>query len=44
MAISMYVGDDPNGSAGNAVFFSVLGLAFFVLAIVVYRPLARRRD
>jgi hypothetical protein len=38
------VGDDPNRSAGDAVFFSVLGLAFFVLAIVVYRPLARRRD
>jgi hypothetical protein len=43
MAVSMYVNDDPHGSAGNALFLILLGLAFFVLAILVYRPLMRCR-
>jgi hypothetical protein len=43
MAITMYVKDDPNGSAGNAAFMSVLGLTFLVLALFVYWPLASGR-
>ncbi len=43
MAITMAVKNDPNGSTGNAVFMSVLGLAFLTLALVVYRPLVRDR-
>jgi hypothetical protein len=39
MAITMNVNDDPNGSGGNAVFFSVLGLTFLGLAVFVYGPL-----
>ena len=39
MAITMYVNDDPNASGGTAVFMTGLGLAFAVLAVVVYRPL-----
>jgi hypothetical protein len=41
MAITMAVNNDPNGSTGNAVFMSVLGLAFLALALVVYQPLLR---
>jgi hypothetical protein len=41
MAITMYVNDDPNASGGNAVFMSVLGGAFLVLALFVYWPLVR---
>jgi hypothetical protein len=43
MAITMYVNDDPNASAGNAVFMTALGAAFAALALWVYRPLFRRR-
>jgi hypothetical protein len=39
MAITMNVNDDPNGSGGNAVFFSVLGLTFLGFAVFVYGPL-----
>ena len=39
MAITMYVNDDPNASGGTTVFMTGLGLAFAVLAVVVYRPL-----
>lgn len=39
MAISMFVQDVPSASAGNAVFMSVLALAFIALAFAVYRPL-----
>jgi hypothetical protein len=42
MAIAMYVNDDPNASAGNAVFMTVLGLAFALLALALYRPLFGR--
>jgi hypothetical protein len=42
MAIAMYINNDPTGSAGNAVFMTVLGLAFAVLAGTVYRPLFGR--
>ena len=41
MAITMYLNDDPNASAGSAVFMTTLGLAFAALAIVVFRPLFR---
>jgi len=41
MAITMYVNEDPNGSAGNAAFMSVLGGLFLLLALYLYRPLAR---
>jgi hypothetical protein len=44
MAIAMVADDDPNASTGNAVLMSALGLVFLVLALVVYRPLLRRRD
>lgn len=39
MAIAMYVNDDPNASAGNAVFMTALGAAFALLALWVFRPL-----
>ena len=39
MAISMYAHDDPSASAANAVFMTVLGLAFATLALAVFRPL-----
>ena len=39
MAIAMYVNDDPNASAGSAVFMTTLGLAFAALAVVVFKPL-----
>jgi hypothetical protein len=39
MAIAMYVNDDPNASAGLALFMTGLGLAFALLAVVLYRPL-----
>lgn len=39
MAISMYVNDDPTASAANAVFMTLMGLAFVALAVAVYRPL-----
>lgn len=42
MAIAMYVNDDPNASAGNAAFMTVLGLAFAMLALMLYRPLFGR--
>ena len=42
MAIAMYANDDPNASAGNAAFMTVLGLAFAVLAVTLYRPLFGR--
>jgi hypothetical protein len=42
MAIAMYVNDDPNASAGNAVFMTLLGLAFAALALTLYRPLFGR--
>jgi hypothetical protein len=44
MAITMYLRDDPNASGGNAVFMTVLGLAFALLAIVLYRPLFGSRS
>jgi hypothetical protein len=42
MAIAMYVNDDPIASGGNTVFMSVLGGAFLLLALFLYRPLLRR--
>ena len=41
MAIEMQVNDDTNASAGGAVFMTILGLAFAVLAAGVYEPLFR---
>ena len=41
MAIAMYINDDPNATAGNAVFMTALGLAFATLAVVLYWPLVR---
>lgn len=38
MAISMYVNDDPTASAADAVFMTLMGLAFAALAVAVYRP------
>ena len=40
MAIAMYVNDDPNASAGSALFMTGLGVAFVLLALVLYRPLS----
>ena len=42
MAIVMYINDDPNASAGSAAFMTLLGLAFAVLALAVFRPLFGR--
>jgi hypothetical protein len=42
MAIAMYVNDDPNASAGNVAFMTVLGLAFAMFALSLYRPLFGR--
>jgi hypothetical protein len=42
MAIAMYVNNDPNASAGNAAFMTLLGLAFAALALALYRPLFGR--
>ena len=39
MAITMYVNDDPIASGGNAIFMTVLGGLFLVLATYVFRPL-----
>jgi hypothetical protein len=39
MAIAMYVNDDPASSAAVALFMTGLGLAFALLAVVLYRPL-----
>jgi hypothetical protein len=44
MAITMYLRDDPNASGGNAVFMTVLGLAFALFAVVLYRPLFGSRS
>lgn len=41
MAITMYVNDDPIASGGSTVFMSVLGGAFLLLALFLYRPLLR---
>jgi hypothetical protein len=41
MAIAMYAYDDPNASAGNTAFMTVLGLAFAALACVIFRPMLR---
>jgi len=41
MAIAMYVNDDPNATAGNAIAMTILGLAFAILAVSVYLPLVR---
>jgi hypothetical protein len=43
MAITMYVNEDPIASDGNAIFMSLLGLAFLTFAVVVYWPLIRGR-
>jgi hypothetical protein len=39
MAMAMYINDDPTGSAALALFMTGLGLAFALLAVVIYRPL-----
>jgi hypothetical protein len=39
MAITMYVNDDPIASGVNTVFMGVLGGAFLLLALYLYRPL-----
>ena len=44
MAITMYVNDDPIASTGSTVFMSVLGGAFLLLALFLYRPLLRSSD
>jgi hypothetical protein len=41
MAITMYVNNDTNGSGGSAVFMTLLGIAFVVLAVLVLRPVLR---
>lgn len=41
MAITMYAKDDPNGSAGAALFMTALGGAFALLGILLYLPLVR---
>jgi hypothetical protein len=41
MAIAMYVNDDPNASAGSALLMTGLGVAFALLALLLYRPLFR---
>ncbi len=43
MAIVMYVNDDPHATGGGTLFMTALGLAFLVLAVVVFRPLLARR-
>lgn len=43
MAITMWVNDDPTVTGGTAVFMTVLGTAFALLAVVVFRPLVRPR-
>jgi uncharacterized membrane protein YdcZ (DUF606 family) len=42
MAIAMQINDDPNASASNTIVMTVLGAAFVLLALAVYRPLLRR--
>lgn len=37
MAISMYVNEDPIASGGNAIFMTVLGGLFLVLATYMFR-------
>lgn len=44
MAIAMRVNDDPNASAGNTVFMTVLGLAFVALAVALLAPLFVREE
>jgi hypothetical protein len=39
----MYVNNDPNASAATAAFMTILGLAFAMLALTLYRPLFGRR-
>ena len=39
MGIVMYLNDDPAASGGGAVFMTALGLAFALLAVILYRPL-----
>lgn len=39
MAITMYVNHDANGSGGNVVFMTALGLAFAVFALILFKPL-----
>src|SRR5829696_1061114 len=41
MAIAMKLIDDPNASVAGAVSMTALGVAFAVLALVLYRPLLR---
>ena len=41
MAIAMYVNDDPNASAGSALSMTGLGVAFALLALILYWPLFR---
>ena len=41
MAITMYVRDDPNGSAGSALFMTALGGTFVLLGILLFLPLFR---
>jgi hypothetical protein len=43
MAITMYLNEDPNGSAASAGFMTVLGIAFLALALSAYQPLLHRR-
>jgi hypothetical protein len=43
MGIAMYANNHPNASVGSTVFLTVLGLAFAILAVVVYLPLLRER-
>jgi hypothetical protein len=43
MAVAMDVRDDPTASLGGTVVMTVLGAAFAALALVVFRPLVRRR-
>jgi len=41
MAITMRVNDEPNASLASVAFMSVLGAAFVMLALFVFRPLLR---
>jgi|tagenome__1003787_1003787.scaffolds.fasta_scaffold20718653_2 hypothetical protein len=41
MTIAMTLNHDPNASAGGAVSMTALGVAFAVLALVLYRPFLR---
>lgn len=44
MNVTYQVNDDPNASVGMLVAFTVLALVFAAIAVLLYRPLFRRRE